>query len=131
MRRSQTPPPSLAASRQMSCPDHLGKKGAEDGGKLKRQRSFIKDLPKKKGSFTEKEAGEARMILMAMEVAQDEYVADWIKGNYATDDVANTVGQVLVQLAIEHNKSTKLITKLSGLLMEVSVRLRYINYNSS
>jgi len=55
---------------------------------------------------------------MALEIAQDEYVADWIAGNYTLDETANTVGQVLVQLAIEHNKSTKLITKLSSLLME-------------
>lgn len=42
-----------------------------------------------------------------------------VKGNFESTEIANPVGQVLVQMAIEHAKPQKLVGKLCSLLTEV------------
>lgn len=62
-RRSVTPPPIFTNQQE----------------KIKRSSSFVKDLPKKKG-FTNKDAQEAKLLFMALEIANDDLISQWIAG---------------------------------------------------
>lgn len=62
-RRSVTPPPIFTNQQE----------------KIKRSSSFVKDLPKKKG-FTSKDVQEAKLLFMALEIANDDLISQWIAG---------------------------------------------------
>uniref|UniRef100_A0A915K9S9 MIF4G domain-containing protein n=1 Tax=Romanomermis culicivorax TaxID=13658 RepID=A0A915K9S9_ROMCU len=87
------------------------------GASMKRSGSFVKDLPKKK-TFGSKEAQEAKLLFDALGVANDDTIKEWLSGAFESIELATPVGQLLVQIAIEHSKSPKTVGKLVALLID-------------